>query len=45
MGGRIWLFIPDRQTTFSQVFYYEGILLAIVIILLIASFTIFFLQR
>lgn len=39
-------FIPDRQTTFSQVSdIMREFMLAIVIILLIASFTIFLLQR
>ena len=39
-------FIPDRQTTFSQVSsIMKEFMLAIVIILLIASFTIFFLQK
>lgn len=39
-------FIPDKQTTFSQVSsIMREFLLAIVIILLLASFTIFFLQK
>jgi two-component system response regulator YesN len=39
-------FIPDRQTTFSQVnSIMREFLLTIVIILLLASFTIFFLQK
>ena len=41
-GWTYLAFIPDRQTTFSQV---SSIMKAIVIILLIASFTIFFLQK
>lgn len=39
-------FIPDRQTTFSQVnSIMREFLMAIVVILLLASFTIFFLQK
>ena len=45
-GWTYLAFIPDRQTTFSQVSsIMKEFLLAIVIILLIASFTIFFLQK
>lgn len=45
-GWTYLAFIPDKQTTFSQVnSIMREFLLAIVMILLIASFTIFFLQR
>lgn len=45
-GWTYLAFIPDKQTTFSQVSsIMREFILAIVIILLIASFTIFFLQR